>query len=256
MKHFFLAAFLTMALGTSLAAYAQTGMDPAALEEAVRKNALRQTPVYTAMTEAARNGAAEVEKIVQEVQPKASIEERDALMLWLADRTFGRISPETFNLFYFRLYSEARTRQAFLASQLGRAAEQSETAAVALRALMVYELAALADAERCGAAAVTDSVVTAVIKDVVDRFNALSFAMKSVSKEAYDLHALDAVDIEERTGMRPLNVNLCMMGEGAKIDPATFKPGEPPPHWNEKRVELRRTYKNKWTERYYALHKR
>lgn len=255
MKHFFVAAVLALVLGTSHTASAQTlsmDMDPAELEKAVRKNELRRSPMYQSLTAADNAGGFnEVEKAVKESLGNFNKDERDAILQWLQDRTFGRSDANSLNIFFFRMYSEVKTLQAFTASRLGRAEEQKESAATALRALMVYELVGLADAARCGDASVDE----AVRKDVSDRFRALSFTLKIIPKEQYDLGAIDAVDIEQKTGERPIDVGLCKMGEVGKGQ-KDYKPPSTPSTWNTHREYLRGIYKNEWSTRYYDLSKR
>lgn len=255
MKHFFLAAVLALVLGAGGISYAQTmgtEVDQTELEKALHKNEMRRSPMYQSLTAADNAGGfSEVEKAVKESLGNYNKEESDAILQWLEDRTFGRLDPNTFNIFFFRMYSEVKTLQAYTASRLGRAEEQKEAATTALRSLMVYELVGLADAARCG----DISVDEAVRKDVTDRFRALSFTLKIIPKEQYDLGAIDAGDIEEKTKERPLDINLCKMGKVAK-DQKDYRPPSVPSTWDTHREYLRKFYKNEWSSRYYDLSKR
>lgn len=255
MKHFFLAAVLALGIcagGMSFAQSFSTDMDRAELQKAIRKSELRKSPMYLSLTAGDNNGGfPEVEKQVKESLGNFNKDEVDAIMQWLDDRTFGSAGAKSLNIFYFRMYSEVKTLQAYTASRLGRAEEQKESARTALRSLMVYELVGLADAARCG----DPSVDEAVRKDVVDRFRALNFTMSAIPKEEYDLGAIDAVDIEQKTGERPVDVMLCKMGEVAKGKP-NYEPPATPSTWNTHRDYLRGIYKNEWSSRYYAHTKR
>lgn len=209
---------------------------------------LRSDLFYQALNAAAEKGGSdEVRKTLEYGLQNGGINESAVGVQWLIDNTFGLTDKTRFNIFYYLFLSDLQQRQAQTAQALGKMSDYNKAGATALKALMHYEIVALADAERCD----DPSVGVTVMSDLLSRYEALRYAYKIVTKEEYDLAAFDAIETESGTSTRPVNLILCRSGDKGKADP-NYTPA-PVEDWSAKRNYLRVQYKNLWSDQFYKM---
>lgn len=212
-----------------------------------QENSKRGDVFYLALNAAAEKGTDEVRTTLDYGLKNGGMNEAAVAVQWLVDHTFGQTDKTKFNAFYFLFLSDLQQRQAQTAQALGKMSDYNKAGAMALKALMHYEIVALADAERCDDSSVAVSVMT----DLLSRYEALRYAYKIFTKEEYDLAGFDAIEAESSNSNRPVNLALCRSGEKGKADPNyTPKAVE---DWSGKRNYLRIQYKNTWSDQFYKM---
>ncbi|MDI1226876.1 MAG: hypothetical protein PSY14_04240 [bacterium] len=211
-------------------------------------NGLRSDLFYLALNAAAEKGGSdEVRKTLEYGLQNGGPNESSVAVQWLIDNTFGLADKTKFNIFYYLFLSDLQQRQAQTATALGKMPEYNKAGSTALKALMNYEIVALADAERCD----DPSVGVTVMSDIIPRYEALRYAFRILTKEEYDLAAFDAIETEAGNSARPVNLILCRSGDKGKAD-ANYTPA-PVEDWSAKRNYLRVQYKNLWSDQFYKM---
>ncbi len=213
-----------------------------------RENGMRGDLFYQALNAAAyKGGSDEVRSTIDYGLQNGGINEAAVAVQWLVDNTFGLTDKTKFNVFYFLFLSDLQQRQAQTAQALGKMSEFNKAGMMALKALMNYEIVAIADAERCDDSSVGVNVMT----DLITRYEALRYAYKIFTKEEFDLAGFDAIETESSNSDRAVNLTLCRSGDKGKADPNyTPKPVE---DWSAKRNYLRIQYKNTWSDQFYKM---
>lgn len=218
--------------------------DPLAI--VVQENSMRTDLFYQALSAAAeKEGFNEVRSTLEYGLKNGGSNEVSVAILWLLDHSFRLGDQTKLNALYYLFLSDLELRQAQTAQALGRMDDYNKAATTALKALMNYEIVALADAERCD----DPSVGVAVMSDLLPRYEALAFAYRLMTKEEYDLAAVAALDTESGASARPVNLAICRSGDKGKADP-TYTP-KAVEDWSAKRNYLRVQYKNLWSDQYY-----
>lgn len=260
MTRILLTAFLALfALSAATPATAEK-LSKKEMQEIVKLNKERKSLLYQALDTASEkdNPALVMDTIKTGIRTGGNAD-RDVAIRWLDDHTFGTLMDQKhFNAFYFLYLSDLKSSDAVAAQQLGKVDAAEEAAAVAVRALMTFEIVANADAERCDDTPSKDEKPLAnIIYDdlVAPRFHDLAFAFQtSINKEKYDLMSIDALEIEGAKSARPINTQLCMLSEKAKKSGSFTPPAtEDLKLWNMKRNVLRTQFKKTWTSRYYKV---
>lgn len=249
----FAAAPIAFAQKTDTAATSTTATTEAAkaadtLIAVAQENGKRGDVFYLALNAAAEKGGSdEVRSTLDFGLQNGGMNEAAVAVQWLVDHTFGLTDKTKFNALYFLFLSDLQNRQAQTAQALGKMSDYNKAGAMALKALMHYEIVALADAERCD----DSSVGVNVMSDLLPRYEALRYAYKIFTKEEYDLAGFDAIEAESSNSNRPVNLTLCRSGEKGKADPNyTPKAVE---DWSGKRNYLRIQYKNTWSDQFYKM---
>ncbi len=213
-----------------------------------QENGMRGDLFYQALNAAAyKGGSDEVRTTMDYGLQNGGMNEAAVAVQWLVDNTFGLTDKTKFNVFYFLFLSDLQQRRAQTAQALGKMSDFNKAGAMALKALMNYEIVAIADAERCDDSSVGVNVMT----DLMSRYEALRYAYKIFTKEEYDLAGFDAIETESSNSNRAVNLTLCRSGDKGKADPNyTPKPVE---DWSAKRNYLRIQYKNTWSDQFYKM---
>ncbi|MCC7036086.1 MAG: hypothetical protein IT560_02150 [Alphaproteobacteria bacterium] len=237
----------TATTATSTTATTAEAPKPDTLIAIAQENGKRGDVFYLALNAAAEKGTDEVRTTLDYGLQNGGMNEAAVAVQWLVDHTFGLTDKTKFNAFYFLFLSDLQQRQAQTAQALGKMSDYNKAGAMALKALMHYEIVALADAERCDDSSVAVSVMT----DLLSRYDALRYAYKIFTKEEYDLAGFDAIEAESSNSNRPVNLALCRSGDKGKADPNyTPKAVE---DWSGKRNYLRIQYKNTWSDQFYKM---
>lgn len=253
MKRLFILGLMALLMGVSAPVLAKRAKDPSIAEE-VKLSTVRNSLFYKALTAASANAnAPQVMATLDDGLASKDPAERNNAVQWLKDNTFG-VTPDqsTFNSFYFMYLSDIKAKDAITAQQLGKVDESNESAKLAVRALMAFEILANADAERCNDPSLTDILW----KLINPKYYALKpFFKTTIDKEAFDKNAFEAIDTESRKSSRPLNVAICMLGD-MPASPGYKLPEDTPDTlkvWGKKRADLRNQYKVIWSDFYYKL---
>ncbi len=221
---------------------------PDPLAAIAQENGIRGDLFYQALNAAAdKGGSDEVRTTMDFGLQNGGMNEAVVASQWLIDHTFGLVDKTKFNVFYYLFLSDLQQRQAQTAQALGKMSDFNKAGSTSLKALMTYEIVALADSERCDDTSVGVSVMT----DLLTRYEALRYAYKIFTKEEFDLAGFDAIETESSNSGRPVNLALCRSGDKGKADPNyTPKPVE---DWSAKRNYLRIQYKNTWSDQFYKM---
>lgn len=221
---------------------------PDTLIAIAQENGKRSDVFYQVLNAAAEKGSSDdVRTTLDYGLQNGGMNEAAVAVQWLIDHTFGLTDKAKFNAFYFLFLSDLQQRQAQTAQALGKMSDYNKAGAMALKALMHYEIVALADAERCDDSSVGVNVMT----DLMSRYEALRYAYKIFTKEEYDLAGFDAIETESSNSNRPVNLTLCRSGEKGKAD-ANYTP-KVVEDWSAKRNYLRIQYKNTWSDQFYKM---
>lgn len=249
--HFSLLLAFCGALAAAAPALAETAK-PLTRAELALENKLRHDLFYGALDASAQTGdVAGTLKLLNEglTTPVGNMNPTDVAIQWLLDNTFEQADAKKINAFYFMVLADIKTPIALAFQQTGKDAQFKDSAKLALKALMAYEILAMADAERCG-----DPSVEQVVGDSIGpRYRDLAFAFKSITKEEFDLLGYYATELERLKGDRPVNTLLCSKGAKAKDNPMYAAPAMEQGVWMQKRTDLRLKYKNFWSKRYYEF---
>jgi len=246
----FMLAFCS-ALSLATPALAETAK-PLTRAELALENKLRHDLFYGALDASAQTGdVSGTLKLLNEglTTPVGEMNPTDVAIQWLLDNTFEQTDAKKINAFYFMVLADIKTPIALAFQQTGKDAQFKDSAKLALKALMTYEILAMADAERC-----SDPSVEQVVGDSIGpRYRDLAFAFRSVTKEEFDLLGYYATELERLKGDRPVNTLLCSKGDKAKDNPLYAPPAMDTGVWMQKRTDLRLKYKNFWSKRYYEF---
>jgi len=215
----------------------------------VQQNALYQSLTLNAARHDVQTVVTTIDKSLRE--ERISRKKLKVLHMWLVDHTYGQLDSQKIVAVYFlklydvdyvmALHSKARKG--------GNSIDYRQSTLDAFKALLTYEIIAMSDAERCR----DDSVVGVVARNLLPRYRDISYAYTLLNENEISLGWYTAMQTEAQKAERPLNLYLCVQGNKALNNPATYVPHDVvPARWREIRDGLRAKYTNVWKSRYAA----
>jgi hypothetical protein len=171
------------------------------------------------------------------------------LQTWLTDNTYGQLDDQkVFSQYFLKLYDVDGQIGQFYKQQKGEQSTAYRQATLdSFKALLTYELMAMADAGRCQ----DSSVIGVVANNLGPRYQNINYAYKLLNQNEVSLAWYSAMQYEEQKADRPFNIYLCLKGDKARQNPLQYNPvNVSPSAWTEIRSDIRSKYTDYWKNRY------
>ncbi|MBI1214606.1 MAG: hypothetical protein GC185_02160 [Alphaproteobacteria bacterium] len=212
------------------------------------------SPLYQSLSfNAAKKGVDAAVSLIDRTisDSKTDIATLGVMSSWLIDNTYGQVDDSKINAVYFLKLYDVEYARAQMVKQMrgggGQATQYRQATLDAFKALLTYELMAMADARRCS----DDSVVGVVAQNLLPRYKDIDYAYTYLNRNEVKLAWYSAMQVEAQKSDRPFNLQLCLQGERALSDPSRYNPRDvTTSQWTDIRSELRSKYTDYWKGRY------